>query len=147
MESIMKLESLISEMTEIVNATDEVEFNLKLAPNKWSKKEILGHLCDSALNNHARFVKIIISSYPIAIQGYTQDDWVRVNDYQNQYDKFDVLSLWQNINRAILRVLRKADTSDFQKKCVLPDQKEVTLEWLLNDYVAHLIHHLEQIEA
>lgn len=147
MESIMKLESLISEMTEIVNATDEVEFNLKLAPNKWSKKEILGHLCDSALNNHARFVKIIISSYPIAIQGYTQDDWVRVNDYQNQYDKSDVLSLWQNINQAILRVLRKADTSDFQKKCVLPDQKEVTLEWLLNDYVAHLIHHLEQIEV
>ncbi|MGG3279882.1 DinB family protein [Paenibacillus solani] len=147
MESIMKLESLISEMTEIVNATDEVEFNLKLAPNKWSKKEILGHLCDSALNNHARFVKIIISSYPIAIQGYTQDDWVRVNDYQNQYEKSDVLSLWQNINRAILRVLRKAETSDFQKKCVLPDQKEVTLEWLLNDYVAHLIHHLEQIEA
>jgi len=147
MESIMKLESLISEMTEIVNATDEVEFNLKLAPNKWSKKEILGHLCDSALNNHARFVKIIISSYPIAIQGYTQDDWVRVNDYQNQYEKSDVLSLWQNINRTILRVLRKAETSDFQKKCVLPDQKEVTLEWLLNDYVAHLIHHLEQIEA
>ncbi|KOR90149.1 DinB family protein [Paenibacillus solani] len=147
MESIMKLESLISEMTEIVNATDEVEFNLKLAPNKWSKKEILGHLCDSALNNHARFVKIIISSYPIAIQGYTQDDWVRVNDYQNQYDKSDVLSLWQNINRTILRVLRKAETSDFQKKCVLPDQTEVTLEWLLNDYVAHLIHHLEQIEA
>lgn len=147
MESIMKLESLISEMTEIVNATDEVEFNLKLAPNKWSKKEILGHLCDSALNNHARFVKIIISSYPITIQGYTQDDWVRVNDYQNQYGKSDVLSLWQNINKTILRVLRKADTSDFQKKCVLPDQKEVTLEWLLNDYVAHLIHHLEQIEA
>ncbi|KOP67493.1 hypothetical protein AMS62_21295 [Bacillus sp. FJAT-18019] len=147
MESIMKLESLISEMTEIVNATDEVEFNLKLASNKWSKKEILGHLCDSGLNNHARFVKIIISSYPIAIQGYNQDDWVRVNDYQNQYDKSDVLSLWQNINRTILRVLRKAETSDFQKKCVLPDQKEVTLEWLLNDYVAHLIHHLEQIEA
>ena len=44
MESIMKLESLITEMTEIVTSTNEVEFNLKLAPDKWSKKEILGHL-------------------------------------------------------------------------------------------------------
>lgn len=146
MESIMKLESLISEVTEIVTAIDEVEFNLKLAPDKWSKKEILGHLCDSAVNNHIRFVKILVSDYPIAIQGYAQNDWVRVNDYQNRYDQSDVLALWQQVNRMILRVMQRADSSDFQKKCVLPDKTEVTLEWLFNDYVDHLIHHLEQIE-
>lgn len=146
MESIMKLESLISEVTEIVTAIDKVEFNLKLAPDKWSKKEILGHLCDSAVNNHIRFVKILVSDYPIAIQGYAQNDWVQVNDYQNRYDQSDVLALWQQVNRMILRVLRGADSSDFQKKCVLPDKTEVTLEWLFNDYVDHLIHHLEQIE-
>ncbi|WP_433940751.1 DinB family protein [Paenibacillus lautus] len=146
MESIMKLESLISEVTEIVTAIDEVEFNLKLAPDKWSKKEILGHLCDSAVNNHIRFVKILVSDYPIAIQGYAQNDWVQVNDYQNRYDQSEVLVLWQQVNRMILRVLRGADSSDFQKKCVLPDKTEVTLEWLFNDYVDHLIHHLEQIE-
>lgn len=146
MESIMKLESLITEMTEIVTATNEVEFNLKFAPDKWSKKEILGHLCDSAVNNHIRFVKILLSDYPIAIQGYAQNDWVRVNNYQDQYDQSEVLLLWQQLNRMILRVMRKADLSDFQKKCVLPDKTEVTLEWLFNDYVDHLIHHLEQIE-
>jgi hypothetical protein len=146
MESIMKLESLIAEMTEIVTATNEVEFNLKFAPDKWSKKEILGHLCDSAVNNHIRFVKILLSDYPIAIQGYAQNDWVRVNNYQDQYDQSEVLLLWQQLNRMILRVMRKADLSDFQKKCVLPDKTEVTLEWLFNDYVDHLIHHLEQIE-
>jgi hypothetical protein len=146
MGSIMKLESLIAEMTEIVTATNEVEFNLKFAPDKWSKKEILGHLCDSAVNNHIRFVKILLSDYPIAIQGYAQNDWVRVNNYQDQYDQSEVLLLWQQLNRMILRVMRKADLSDFQKKCVLPDKTEVTLEWLFNDYVDHLIHHLEQIE-
>ncbi|MGC6590188.1 DinB family protein [Paenibacillus sp. Dod16] len=146
MESIMKLESLITEMTEIVTSTNEVEFNLKLAPDKWSKKEILGHLCDSAVNNHIRFVKILLSDYPIAISGYTQNDWVRVNDYQDQYDQSEVLSLWQHLNRMILRVMHKADSSDFQKKRVLPDKTEVTLEWLFNDYVDHMIHHLEQIE-
>lgn len=146
MESIMKLEFLISEVTEIVTAIDEVEFNLKLTPDKWSKKEILGHLCDSAVNNHIRFVKILVSDYPIAIQGYAQNDWVRANDYQNRYDQSDVLALWQQVNRMILRVMQRADSSDFQKKCVLPDKTEVTLEWLFNDYVDHLIHHLEQIE-
>ena len=115
MESIMKLESLITEMTEIVTSTNEVEFNLKLAPDKWSKKEILGHLCDSAVNNHIRFVKILLSDYPIAISGYTQNDWVRVNDYQDQYDQSEVLSLWRDLNRMILRVMHKADSSDFQK--------------------------------
>ncbi|KKO52354.1 DinB family protein [Paenibacillus sp. DMB20] len=146
MESIIKLESLISEVTEIVTAIDKVEFNLKLTPDKWSKKEILGHLCDSAVNNHIRFIKILVSDYPIAIQGYAQNDWVRVNDYQNQYDQSDVLALWQQVNRMILRVMQRADSSDFQKKCVLPDKTEVTLEWLFNDYVDHLIYHLEQIE-
>ncbi|MHA2855000.1 DinB family protein [Paenibacillus lautus] len=146
MESIMKLESLISEVTEIVTAIDEVEFNLKLTPDKWSKKEILGHLCDSAVNNHIRFVKILVSDYPIAIQGYAQNDWVQVNDYQNRYNQADVLALWQQVNRMILRVMQRADSSDFQKKCVLPDKTEVTLEWLFNDYVDHLLHHLEQIE-
>ncbi|EGG37952.1 DinB family protein [Paenibacillus sp. HGF5] len=146
MESIMKLESLISEVTEIVTAIDEVEFNLKLTPDKWSKKEILGHLCDSAVNNHIRFVKILVSDYPIAIQGYAQNDWVQVNDYQNRYNQADVLVLWQQVNRMILRVMQRADSSDFQKKCVLPDKTEVTLEWLFNDYVDHLLHHLEQIE-
>ncbi|ANA78536.1 hypothetical protein PVOR_23904 [Paenibacillus vortex V453] len=147
MESILKLDELIADMTEIVTATSEMEFNLKLSPDKWSKKEILGHLCDSAVHNHVRFVKILLSEYPIAIQGYAQNDWVQVHDYQNQYDPSEVLSLWQHLNRMILRVMRAAETSDFQKKCVLPDKTEVTLEWLFNDYVDHLIHHLEQIEA
>ena len=144
MESIMKLESLITEMTEIVTSTNEVEFNLKLAPDKWSKKEILGHLCDSAVNNHIRFVKILLSDYPIAISGYTQNDWVRVNDYQDQYDQSEVLSLWRfepddSACHAQSRFIR------FSEKCVA-DKTEVTLEWLFDDYVDHMIHHLEQIE-
>lgn len=61
MESILKLDELIADMTEIVTATSEMEFNLKLSPDKWSKKEILGHLCDSAVHNHVRFVKILLS--------------------------------------------------------------------------------------
>ena len=51
----------------------------------------------------------------------------------------------KDLNRMILRVMHKADSSDFQKNAP-PDKTEVTLEWLFDDYVDHMIHHLEQIE-
>ncbi|HAG01438.1 MULTISPECIES: DinB family protein [Paenibacillus] len=147
MEALDRLKSLITEVTELVEAMTEEAFTRKPSIEKWSKQEILGHLCDSALNNHQRFVRFLLSDKPIHIQGYTQDDWVRLQGYQDQYQPGEVLTLWRELNRMIVRVMQQAGEADYRKKGILDDGTEVTLEWLFDDYIEHMIHHKKQLEA
>jgi hypothetical protein len=143
----MNFEKLLNEIPQIINNIEDNEFNNKDSIIKWSKQEILGHLCDSAINNHSRFVKIILNDTPIIIDGYKQDDWVRIHDYQNNYSKSELLSFWIQLNKQILNIIRNASELDFNKQCILNDQSKVTLEWLFDDYINHLLHHIKQIES
>ncbi|RRJ61729.1 DinB family protein [Paenibacillus oralis] len=145
MSSIKKFEKLLEDLPKIINNMEENEFRKKVSINKWSKQEILGHLCDSAANNHSRFVRIILSDELVRIDGYKQDEWVEIHDYQNNYNKSDLLALWVQLNKHILNVIKKAEPSDFNKHCVLSDKSRVTLGWLFDDYVNHLEHHIRQI--
>jgi hypothetical protein len=147
MNSKMKFEKLLNEIPKIINNIADDEFINKVSINKWSKQEILGHLCDSAANNHSRFVKIILNDKPVIIDGYKQDYWVRIHDYQNNYSKADLLALWIQLNKQILNIIRNASELDFNKLCILSDQSMVTLDWLFDDYINHLLHHLKQIES
>jgi hypothetical protein len=88
-----------------------------------------------------------LSDKPIHIQGYTQDDWVRLQGYQDQYQPGEVLTLWRELNRMIVRVMQQAGEADYRKKGILDDGTEVTLEWLFDDYIEHMIHHKKQLEA
>ncbi|MGZ7440811.1 DinB family protein [Paenibacillus sp. TH7-28] len=145
MSSIKKFEKLLNDLPKIINNMEENEFRKKISINKWSKQEILGHLCDSAANNHSRFVRIILSDELVSIDGYKQDEWVEIHDYQNSYNKSDLLALWVQLNKHILNVIKKAESSDFNKQCALSDKSTVTLGWLFDDYVNHLEHHIRQI--
>jgi hypothetical protein len=78
-ESIEKLHELIAEYSESLNAISESEFTAKASPGKWSKKEILGHLIDSASNNHQRFIRVQFENEPAI--SYDQDMWVLHNHY------------------------------------------------------------------
>lgn len=147
MKALDRLKSLITEVTELVEAMTEEAFTRKPSIEKWSKQEILGHLCDSALNNHQRFVRFLLSDTPIHIQGYTQDGWVLLQGYQDQYQPGEVLALWRDLNRMIVRVMQQASEADYRKKGLLEDGTEVTLEWLFDDYIEHMIHHKKQLEA
>ncbi len=123
------------------------EFSAKPLPHKWSKKEVLGHLIDSAQNNLRRFVCGQYESAPPKIT-YDQDFWVNVNDYQSQSQK-NVIALWQLINTQIATILSTMPASNYTLHCDTGKQTPQlrTLEWLAEDYVKHLKHHLNQVIA
>jgi DinB superfamily len=114
----------------------------KPAPNKWSKKEILGHLIDSAANNHQRLVRLQLER-EISLPGYEQDGWVRVSRYQNT-PWADIVALWAAYNRHLAAIIESLDPSAFGHVWHSPDG-DVTLEFIATDYVRHMKHHLDQI--
>jgi hypothetical protein len=117
----------------------------KAGPNKWSKKEIIGHLIDSAQINLQRFVR---STYTENFTlTYDQVEWVDAQHYISA-DIEELLELWRLLNRQIIRVLENYPThrlqiqSDTGKTAVCFH----TVEHLAQDYVNHLNHHLKSIE-
>jgi uncharacterized damage-inducible protein DinB len=142
---VSDLQAIIRDFSGRFEALDEEMFSAKPLPNKWSKKEILGHLVDSAHNNLRRF---ICSQYetesPTII--YDQDFWVRANGYQ-QTSKHDIIVLWALLNERICAVLSCMPADQYQARCNTGKEKrtEHTLLWLAEDYVKHMKHHLSQI--
>ena len=113
------------------------------APGKWSKKEILGHLIDSAANNHQRFVRLQLTPR-IDLPGYDGDEWVRVQGYQDRPWR-EIIDLWRVYNTQLASVIRHVDTEALRHIWHTPDGKDLDLEFIMRDYVVHLRHHLAQI--
>lgn len=126
-------------------AVDEVLAARRPAPGKWSSKEIIGHLVDSAANNHQRFVRAQQPD-PLMLPPYAQDHWVGVQDYQGA-DWRELQELWRVYNRHLARVMRRIPREKLGVVVRIGSSDPVTLGYLVEDYVVHLKHHLAQIEA
>jgi hypothetical protein len=111
-------------------------------PHQWSKKEILGHLIDSAANNHQRFVRLQ-SEDGLVLPSYQQNEWVRAQNYHGR-DWQALIDLWLAYNRHLAHVMRHSDAAAAQHTWKATDA-EYGLEFLMEDYLRHLCHHLEQI--
>jgi hypothetical protein len=137
----------ITEHAALIQQLQEADFGLRPRLNKWSKKEILGHLIDSAQNNLRRFITVQYEMSPPHIV-YDQDFWVSANDY-NQVSKQDLILLWKLLNEQIARVLEKLPSSNLEKLCNTGKQREELhpVSYLAADYLTHLRHHLEQLVA
>ena len=118
----------------------------KPVPGKWSKKEILGHLIDSAINNLKRFTEIQFLPQPYRVISYDQVNLVIVNDYQN-LPLDQLLDLWRVLNRQIFFVVRNipAEKMDYPVDPQYENKELKTLGWIICDYVAHMEHHFKQI--
>jgi DinB superfamily len=139
---VSALASVVAHALPLLSVIPEDAASKKPAPNKWSKKEILGHLIDSAANNHQRFVRLQLQT-EISLPGYDQDDWVRLNRYQQRtWD--EIVTLWSAYNRHLASVIESLGDSALGHVWHSPDG-DVTLEFIANDYVRHLKHHLKQI--
>ena len=145
--TIREIREIVAEFSEKIRAIPETDFSRKPLPSKWSKKEVLGHLIDSAQNNLRRFLCGQYEDAPPKIR-YDQDFWVAANSYQSM-SKDDVLTLWILINGRIAQVLENMPAANYDLTCDTGLQRVDwrTLEWLADDYVKHLKHHLNQIIA
>lgn len=114
------------------------------APGKWSKKEIVGHLVDSALNNHQRFIRA--QQGPIEMPGYAQEFWVQAQAYQDA-DWGTLIQVWETINRNLARVMQLIPADALQQTCRIGNNEPVTLEYLVTDYLVHMKHHLRQLQV
>ena len=123
-------------------AIPEEVYNRRPGSGKWSKKEILGHLVDSAQNNIRRFVVAQYEDTPRIV--YDQDKWVAIADYQH-YPTDDLVNLWSLLNRHICLVLKNTSPEAAQRRCDNSNTEKQTIEWLAADYCNHLLHHLHQI--
>ena len=124
-------------------ALSEDEAREPLQNGGWSRKQVIGHLIDSASNNHQRFVLLMLNPQ-VTHPGYEQDGWVNSQRYQErQWSK--LLALWAAYNAHLAHVIRSVPQNALANECRIAGGSPVTLEFLMRDYVAHLEHHLRTL--
>ncbi len=140
-----ELRTIVREITPRLKAITESSSAAKASPGKWSKKEIIGHLIDSASNNHQRFVRAQLAD-SLAIPGYEQERWVTTQQYQVE-SWAELVSFWSAYNVHLAHVIAGVPQEKCGHKVQIGQSAPVTLEFLMTDYLRHLKHHLEQIFA
>ena len=140
-QTVQRLLLLCDTVPPLLKGMDEAEFSRQPAPGKWSKKQLLGHLIDSAANNHQRFVRAQFEDRPRI--SYDQNEWNRCSRYEN-FEAGQLIDLWAAYNRHLATLLSLIPEEDLKRTCD-NGKEEHTLAWLFEDYVGHLEHHLGQI--
>lgn len=109
---------------------------------RWSRKQILGHLIDSAANNHQRFIRLQLAP-ELHFPGYQQNEWVALNQYAGS-PWAELVALWASYNRQLARVIEYMDAEALGHVWDSGNNR-YTLDFIVSDYLVHLRHHIEQI--
>jgi hypothetical protein len=141
-QTINRLRYLSDIIPDLLTAIPEEDFSFKPSESKWSKKEILGHLIDSATNNHQRFVRVQFENTPFIT--YNQDGWNN-NSYHNKMDSEHLIKFWELYNRYLIELISLIPDEKLTRECNIGKERNVTLQWLIDDYLRHLEHHLKQL--
>jgi hypothetical protein len=145
-ESAARLRAAVDEGMRIFGGASEEATAGRPAPGRWCAREVLGHLIDSACNNHRRFV-LAHSPSTARWDGYEQDLWVSSQRYADQpWD--ELVALWHSYNRHLARVMEATPDAIAVREASAPDgSRQLSLTFLIDDYVRHLDHHLGQIKV
>ena len=137
------LVNAVTSVAPVLAQVDEQDAAVRPAADAWSKKEVVGHLIDSAANNHQRFVRaqgVTSLDFP----PYEQEAWVQRQDYAAAPWEA-LIELWRLYNLHLAHLIRKIPAAKLETICRIGANKPVTLGFLIEDYLAHLRLHLKQL--
>jgi hypothetical protein len=140
-KAISRLNYIIDKVPSILTEISEENMSAKPLPTKWSKKEIIGHLIDSATNNHQRFVRGQFETIPEI--RYDQNKWNEYSFYQ-QIDSKQLILFWAIYNKQLIEIINRIPAENLKRQIKVGEDL-LTLEFLIADYVEHLEHHLKQV--
>ena len=130
---------------EILRRVSAEESKAPILTGGWSRRQVLGHLIDSASNNHQRFVRASLQD-SLEFPAYDQNDWARVQAAED-VDWFLLVALWANYNRYLAHVVAHLPAAKLEVPIQIGENEPVTLKFLAQDYLRHMVHHLSQIGA
>lgn len=147
---------IVEHATERLQMIPEAQSGQSPARGKWSAKEVIGHLIDSAGNNHQRFVRAQFAD-DLVFPGYEQESWVQVQRY-NSEPWLELVQLWRLFNLHLAHVMAGVPEDSRTKLRLrhnlnelawqtVAETEPVTLEYFMRDYILHLQHHLRQITS
>jgi hypothetical protein len=137
-----RLTFLIQTVPDLLEKIPETELSLKPSTFQWSKKEILGHLIDSAANNHQRFIRIQYEHEPLIY--YDQDQWNALGHYGQQESR-QLINFWALYNQHLYETIRFIPEENLALNGTGRDGVKHPLSFYIIDYVGHLEHHLRQL--
>jgi DinB superfamily len=139
----LQLRSIIEAVEPQLSRMNHDEVGFKPAPQEWSKKEILGHLIDSAANNHQRFVRAV-SKVAAQFPTYDQNEWVGIQRH-NERPWPSLVALWSAYNNHLSHVIEGIPEDAESSPCNIGNEDPVPLYFVIKDYLRHLSHHLKDI--
>jgi hypothetical protein len=148
----METAALSAELLRVVDLAEEFlrgvspeESGAPVLAGGWSRRQVIGHLIDSASNNHQRFVRASLGD-SLEFPGYDQNGWARIQAPE-EADWFLLVALWANYNRYLAHVIAHLPPAKLDVPVRIGASEPVTLKFLAEDYLRHMVHHLGQIGA
>jgi hypothetical protein len=138
-----EVEAIVRRALPELEAIDEAASLRTRGTGSWSRRQVLGHLVDSALNNLHRFVRAQQAG-ELLFPGYDQRSWVDAGGYQERPWP-SIVRLWSELNAQVAHVVARIPAERLATRCRIGEGPPATLEFIARDYVKHLRHHLEQI--
>ncbi len=138
-----ELRAIVAGVGQRLRALDDPKISIRPRKDKWARKEVLGHLIDSACNNQQKFVRMMQQPH-LDFPGYRQDDWVDLQNWAAA-NWNDLILLWESYNRHIAYLIENVDEKFLDNTVTIEGAGPFTLEFIMPDYVEHLKHHVKQI--
>ena len=144
MHALRSLNTLLEKLPGRLEALSPEAVEIRPA-DSWSAKEELGHLLDSAANNHQRIVRAQLEDNP-AMPGYDGPTWVRLHAYQKR-DWQELIGTWEALNRQLLAAAEAVPSSAWSRTCTVGGSAPLTIQFVFEDYIHHMKEHLEHMKV
>ncbi len=143
MNTLQQLRASIDRLPARLKMLSSARVEQKASPESWSAKQELGHLLDSAAKDHEHLVRTQLEDHP-AMPDYDGVRWVALHRYQER-DWLELVDVWTALNRQLLAIAAAIPDSAWSRTCTIGGSEPLTLRFVFDDYVAHMLGHFRHI--